>query len=99
MYDLYVNPFEESKDKITFEQAKNEVITSLKVMGNEYKSLLEKAFNENWIDSKPMANKRTGAYSMGVYGIHPFVLMSFENSKRDVSTIAHVICTKLKMTA
>ena len=58
-------------------------------MGNEYKSLLEKAFNENWIDSKPMANKRTGAYSMGVYGIHPFVLMSFENSKRDVSTIAH----------
>lgn len=89
MYDLYVNPFEETKDKITFEQAKNEVITSLKVMGNEYKSLLEKAFNENWIDSKPMANKRTGAYSMGVYGIHPFVLMSFENSKRDVSTIAH----------
>ena len=26
---------------------------------------------------------------MGVYGIHPYVLLNFENSKRDVSTIAH----------
>ena len=34
-------------------------------------------------------NKMTGAYSMGVYGIHPFVLLNFVNSSRDVSTIAH----------
>lgn len=34
-------------------------------------------------------NKRGGAYSMGVYGVHPYVLTNFVNSKRDVSTIAH----------
>ena len=27
--------------------------------------------------------------SSGVYGVHPFVLMSFTGNKRDVSTIAH----------
>ena len=89
MYDLYVNPFEEKNDEITFEQAKQEVLNALNVLGSEYNELLITAFNNNWIDSKPMPNKKGGAYSMGVYGIHPFVLMSFVNSKRDVSTIAH----------
>lgn len=89
LFDLYVNPFEKKDDKITFEQAKEEVLKALSVLGDEYKKLLETAFSENWIDSEPMENKRSGAYSMGVYGVHPFVLMSFVNSKRDVSTIAH----------
>ena len=89
MYDLYVNPFEEKNDEITFQQAKQDVLSALSVLGSEYKGLLETAFENNWIDSNPMPNKRGGAYSMGVYGVHPFVLMSFVNSKRDVSTIAH----------
>lgn len=89
MYDLYVNPFEKNNDEITFEQAKQDVLSALSVLGSEYKGLLEMAFENNWIDSNPMPNKRGGAYSSGVYGVHPFVLMSFVNSKRDVSTIAH----------
>lgn len=89
MYDLYVNPFEVAKDEISFEQAKQEVLKALSVLGSEYKRLLQTAFENNWIDSKPMPNKRGGAYSTGVYGVHPYVLMSFVNSKRDVSTIAH----------
>lgn len=89
MYDLYVNPFEEDKDEITFDEAKKQVIDSLSVLGDEYKNLLETAFENNWIDYEPGENKRGGAYSSGVYGVHPFVLMSFVNSKRDVSTIAH----------
>ena len=51
--------------------------------------MLEKAFENNWIDVYEKPNKRGGAYSSGVYGVHPFVLMSFTNNKRDVSTIAH----------
>lgn len=89
MYDLYVNPFEEDNDEITFEKAKEEVLNALRVLGKEYNVLLKTAFENDWIDSAPMPNKRGGAYSMGVYGVHPFVLMSFVNSKRDVSTIAH----------
>ena len=89
MYDLYVNPCEQGKDKITFEEAKQEVLNALQVLGEEYINKLKEAFENNWIDVYAKPNKRGGAYSMGVYGVHPFVLTNFVNSKRDVSTIAH----------
>ena len=89
MYDLYVNPFEEEKDEITFEEAKKEVLDALQVLGDEYVDKLKEAFNSRWIDVYEKPNKRGGAYSSGVYGVHPFVLMSFTSNKRDVSTIAH----------
>lgn len=89
MYDLYVNPFEQGKDDITFEEAKKEVLNALEVLGNEYTTKLKEAFDQNWIDVEAKPNKRGGAYSMGVYGVHPYVLMNFVHSKRDVSTIAH----------
>lgn len=89
MYDLYVNPCEQDKDEISFDEAKQEILNALQVLGKEYTNKLEEAFNNNWIDIYPNDNKRSGAYSMGVYGVHPFVLTNFVNSKRDVSTIAH----------
>lgn len=89
MYDLYVNPCEQDKDEITFDDAKQEVLNSLQVLGTEYIDKLKEAFDNSWIDVYPNDNKRSGAYSMGIYGVHPFVLTNFVNSKRDVSTIAH----------
>ena len=83
MYDIYVNPFQEDKDKISFEEAKTEVKNALAILGEEYSNLLSEAFENNWIDAHEKQNKRGGAYSSGVYGVHPFVLMSFtENKKR-----------------
>ena len=89
MYDLYVNPFEQEKDEITFEEARKEVESALAVMGDEYLNKLKEAFDNNWIDVYARPNKKGGAYSMGIYNVHPFVLLNFVNSKRDVSTIAH----------
>ena len=89
IYDIYVNPFQEEKDKISFEDAKKEVKDALSVLGTEYGDILDKAFENRWIDVYEKPNKRGGAYSSGVYGVHPFVLMSFTENKRDVSTIAH----------
>lgn len=89
MYDLYVNPFEINKDEITFEQAKEQVLNALQVLGEEYTNKLKEAFNNNWIDVFEKTNKRGGAYSMGVYGVHPYILTNFVNSKNDVSTLAH----------
>ena len=89
MYDLYVNPFEMEKDEITYEDARKEVEDALAVMGEEYCNKLREAFDNNWIDVFAKTNKKGGAYSMGIYSVHPYVLLNFVNSKRDVSTIAH----------
>ena len=89
IYDIYVNPFQEEEDKISFEDAKKEVLDALAILGKKYTALLNEAFENHWIDVYEKPNKRDGAYSSGVYGVHPFVLMSFTGNKRDVGTIAH----------
>lgn len=89
LYDIYVNPFDEDDDYISFEDAKKQVIDALSILGDEYTEKLKFAFDNNWIDVYEKKNKRRGAYSMGVYGVHPFVLDNFINKKGDVSTIAH----------
>ena len=89
MYDLYVNPCEQGKDEIAYEEAKKEILNALQILGKEYVNKLQEAFDNRWIDVYAKPNKMGGAYSMGVYGVHPYVLTNFVNSKRDVSTIAH----------
>jgi oligoendopeptidase F len=65
------------------------VLDALAIMGKDYTNKLKEALDNRWIDVYEKANKRTGAYSMGVYGVHPYVLLNFVNSSRDISTIAH----------
>ena len=89
IYDVYVNPIRAKDDKVSFEDAKEEVLEALSVLGEEYINKLKEAFENRWIDVYPGQNKRGGAYSMGVYGVHPFVLDNFTNNKRDISTVAH----------
>ena len=89
MYDVYVNPLSVENENVEYEEAKKIVLEALKPMGEEYVNTLKKAFENRWIDVMEKENKRGGAYSMGVYGVHPFVLLNYINSSRDVSTIAH----------
>ena len=89
MYDAYVNTLDAEEKYIEYEEAKNIVLDALSIMGEEYISILKKAFNNNWLDVYEKDNKMSGAYSMGVHTVHPFVLLNYINSSRDVSTIAH----------
>ena len=89
IYDVYVNPIEVEDDNISFEEAKNEVINVLEVMGDNYLNTIKEGFENRWIDVYPKNNKRGGAYMMSVYGVHPYVLDNFVGNKRDISTIIH----------
>ena len=89
MYDVYMNSLEVENDNIEYEEAKQTVLDALNIMGENYTNKLKEAFDNNWLDVYETPNKMTGAYSMGVYGVHPFVLLNFVNSSRDVATIAH----------
>ncbi len=89
MYDVYVNTLDSKDSSVEYEDAKNIVLDALSVMGDEYVNMLRKAFENNWIDVYEKENKMSGAYSMGVHLLHPYVLLNYINSSRDVSTIAH----------
>lgn len=89
VYDVYTNTLEKEDTHIEYEDAKNIVLNALNIMGEEYTNKLKEAFENNWIDVYEKDNKMTGAYSMGIHSVHPFVLLNFINSSRDVSTIAH----------
>lgn len=89
MYDVYVNVLDVEEKSIEYEDAKQTVLDALAPMGEEYVSMLKHAFDNNWLDVYTSENKMSGAYSMGVHLVHPFVLLNYINSSRDVSTIAH----------
>ncbi len=89
LYDVYVNTLSKEEENIDYEEAKREVLDALSVLGNDYTDKLREAFDNRWIDVYKKDNKRGGGYCMGVYGVHPYVLLNYINSSRDVSTIAH----------
>jgi oligoendopeptidase F len=89
LYDVYRNPLVEEEENIDYEDAKKTVLDALCIMGEDYISKIQEAMDNKWIDVYEKENKRTGAYSMGVYGVHPYILLNYVNSSRDVSTLAH----------
>ncbi len=89
MYDMYVPVVENADISVSYEEACEIVLKGLKPLGEEYQTLLKKAMTEGWIDVCETENKRSGAYSMGVHGVHPFVLLNYQPTTHDVFTIAH----------
>ena len=89
MYDLYVPMVGEADKKIPYEEAKEIVLRGLAPLGEEYLALLKKGFNEGWIDVYENEGKRSGAYSWGAYGTHPYVLLNYQDNLNNVFTLAH----------
>ena len=89
MYDLYVPLVENAEIKLPFEEAYNLVIEGLAPLGKDYQDLLRQGKEEGWIDVCETEGKRSGAYSTGVYGIHPYVLLNYQPTTNDMFTIAH----------
>ena len=89
MYDIYVNPFTKSENKIPYEGAQKIVKSALAILGKEYGDMLEHAFENHWIDVYEKPNKQTGGYNMGIHAPHPFILMNYVGDEYDVRTIAH----------
>lgn len=89
IYDTYTDLNIKDNEKISFDEAKELILTALKPLGEEYVEDLSKSFTDGWIDSINNKGKRGGAYCTSCYNVHPYVLMSYEESLEDVSTLAH----------
>ncbi|MCD7034062.1 oligoendopeptidase F [Metabacillus sp. GX 13764] len=89
MYDMYTPIVKTDHTYIPYEKAKKIVLDGLAPMGKEYTDILKKAFSERWIDVYSTDDKASGAYQWGSYDTHPYVLLNYQGTKDDVSTIAH----------
>lgn len=89
MYDIYAPLVPDLKNDYSYEDAREMVLKGLKPLGEEYAGLLKASFDEGWIDVFENKGKTSGAYSWGVYGTHPFVLLNHRGDLDSVFTIAH----------
>lgn len=89
MYDLYVPMVSDVDMKIPFEEAKQIVLEGLKPLGSEYAGILKEGYENSWIDVYENEGKRSGAYSWGAYGTHPYVLLNYQENLNNVFTLAH----------
>ena len=89
MYDLYVPIVKETADEISYEEARDTVVSALAPLGENYTNILQQAFKDRWIDVYETPGKRGGAYSGGGYRTRPFVLLNYQNKRDSMYTLAH----------
>ncbi|MDD4005091.1 MAG: oligoendopeptidase F [Elusimicrobiaceae bacterium] len=87
--DLYVPLVSSVEKKYTPEEAKDLVLKSVAPLGPQYVADLKTGFDNRWVDFIPTTGKKSGAYSTGVYGVHPYQLQNFTGLYDEVSTVAH----------
>lgn len=89
MYDLFTPLVEEFDMNISYDEAKKTVTDSLKPLGEDYLKVLQGGFDNGWIDIYENEGKRSGAYSWGAYGTHPYVLLNHKDNLNSMFTLAH----------
>ena len=87
-YDNSVNIVDYNKE-FTYEEAKNTVLESVKPLGEDYYNGLNTALSEGWLDVYETPNKRSGAYSLNIYDVHPYMLLNYNGTMDAVFTLAH----------
>ena len=90
LYDVYAPLIAESEKKYTYDEAVSEVLKTVKVFGEEYYETLKSGLTERgWVDVYPTKGKQGGAFSSGTPETEPYILLNYNGSFNDVSTLAH----------
>ncbi len=89
LYDLYVPIVSDFDMKMSFEEAFELVCEGLQPLGEAYIATLREGFHNGWIDVYENKGKRSGAYSWGCYGVHPYVLLNHTDDLGGAMTLAH----------
>jgi oligoendopeptidase F len=83
-------PLTDTKPEIPFDQSVEWISEGMAPLGDPYVSTMRRGLLEQrWVDRYPNQGKRSGAYSSGLPGTHPFILMSYGNDIFGLSTLAH----------
>ncbi|PID67333.1 MAG: oligoendopeptidase F [Fusobacteriales bacterium] len=87
-YDNSINVVDYNK-VFKYDDAKEIVLKSVEPLGEKYVEKMKKAIGEGWLDVFETKNKRSGAYSLNIYDVHPFMLLNYQETMDDVFTLAH----------
>lgn len=74
---------------ITIEESRKYMKDGLAIMGEDYAQMLDRSFDERWIDFAQNAGKSTGAFCSSPYGVHPYILISWTSRMNEVFVLAH----------
>ena len=88
-YDSFAPIVSDVAKSYTYEDAQKIIKEVTKIYGEEYSSIIDKAFKERWIDVYPGKAKTSGAFSSGCYDTYPYILTNFQGKYDDVSTLIH----------
>ncbi len=89
MYDIYTPLLADPFGEISWSEAKNIMFEALQPLGRNYLAQVKRGLDEGWVDVFPNRGKRSGAYSWGSYGTHPYMFLNYTNNLNDVSTLVH----------
>ncbi|MEH7514902.1 oligoendopeptidase F [Gottfriedia acidiceleris] len=88
-YDLKAPLDPDFNPSTTYEEARETILKSLEIMGPDYVSIMEKAFDERWIDYSDNVGKSTGAFCSSPFGVHPYILISWQDTMRNAFVLTH----------
>jgi oligoendopeptidase F len=75
--------------RFTYDEAKKQIEAALQPMGKTYIDKVSLALTSRWIDVYEVPGKEPGAYSMGIYGVHPYIMLNYGGMLDDNFTLAH----------
>lgn len=87
--DLKLSIDPDYEPEVSIDQARAYIVEGLSNLGEEYVEVLNRAFDQRWIDYAQNIGKRTGAFAAGPYGSHPFIMTTYNNKMSQVMTLAH----------
>jgi oligoendopeptidase F len=88
-YDLSVPLVSGVKQEIPYEEAYEIMLKALAPLGEDYVKTLKDFKNARYLDVRETPGKRSGAYNMGVYGVHPYILLNHQDDLNSLFTLAH----------
>ncbi len=90
-YHAYDNqvPLVDFDREYPYEQVLDWLAASVAPLGDEYRRQLREGLLSSWIDVYENSGKRSGAYSAPVYGVHPYMLLNYNDTLDAVFTLAH----------
>lgn len=88
-YDIYAPLTSDYMVKVSYENAKETVLDALKILGDDYVSQVKKGYENGWVDVYENDGKRSGAFSWGAYGTHPYIFLNYTETLNDIFTLIH----------